>query len=383
MDEITRKNELLQAMVAVEIPLANVNTEITTQKYSKLPLSQVTALGTGLEPVVSAVQQISSKGQAVSGYYKVTITKGSTLAKFKDGSGYLGTTLDSHGIAGQARLNPLVFNPTLLLVAATLASIDKKLDAIQETQKEMLDFIVQKEKSELKGDLDFLSDVFNNYKHNWNSEKFKTANHIKVLDIRQSASRKIDFYQERINKHLGKKGLLHIDKDVKNQLMQVEDEFKDYQLSLYLYGFAFFLEVLLQENYDAAYLDSIAEKINTLAIQYSELYSEAYEQIEKRTKTSLQARVLTGLSVANKAAGETIAKIPVISKSQLDENLIKAGRKIGAYEEKRSESTMHQLVNRQSSCVHPFIDQINTINQLYNQSMTLVFNNEMLYLGTA
>jgi hypothetical protein len=383
MDEIARKNELLQSMAAVELTPAVVKNEIATQQYSKLSLSRMTALGTGLEPIVTAVQQITSNGKAVSGYYKVTIPKGTSLASFKDGTGFLGTALDNHGIVGQARLNPLVCNPTMLLVAVTLANIDKKLDALQETQQEMLNFIVQKEKSELKGDLDFLLDVFNNYKHNWNSEKYKAANHIKVLDIRQNAGRKIDFYQEMIKKHLGKKVLLHSDQDVKKQLMQVQDELKDYQLSLYLYGFAYFLEVLLQENFDAAYLDSIAEKINTLAFQYRELYSAAYTQIEGYTKSSLQARALRGLSIANKAAGNAIAKIPVISKSQLVETLIEAGRKIGTYEEKRAESTMHQLIDRQSSCILPFIDQINTINRVYNNPMTLVFNNETLYLGSA
>jgi hypothetical protein len=382
MDEIARKNELLKAMTAVELTPAVAENVIATQSYSKLPLSRVTALGIGLEPIVTAIQHITSNGQAVSGYYKVTIPKGTYLAQFKDGTGFLGTALSDKGIIAQARLNPLLCNPTMLLVAATLASIDKKLDAIQEMQQEMLDFIVQKEKSELKGDLDFLSDVFNNYKHNWNSEKYKAANHIKVLDIRQSAGRKIDFYQERIKKHLGKKALLHSDQDVKKQLMQVQDEFKDYQLSLYLYGFAYFLEVLLQENFDSAYLDSITEKINNLSFQYLELYSAAYTRIEGRTKSSLQARILTGLSFANKAAGEAIAKIPVISKSQLDENLVEAGRKIGAYEENRAESTMRQLVDRESSCIRPFVDQINTINQVYNCPMTLVFNNETLYLGS-
>ena len=68
-------------------------------------------------------------------------------------------------------MNPLLCNPTMLPVAATLANIDKKLDAIQETQLEMLNFIAQKEKYALKGDLDFLMDIYNNYKYNWSSEK--------------------------------------------------------------------------------------------------------------------------------------------------------------------------------------------------------------------
>lgn len=383
MDELARRSELVKAMTASELALPVVQEELAMQTYSKVPLSRITALGTGLEPIAAAVQQVVSGGQAVSGYYKVTIPAGTHLASFKDGTGFLGTAMGETGIAGQARLNPLVCDPTMLLVAATLANIDKKLDAIQETQQEMLDFIVQKEKSALKGDLDFLMDIYNNYKFNWNSEKYKTANHIKVLDIRQSAGRKIDFYREQIKKRISKKAFLHSDQDVKKQLAQVQDEFKDYQLAMYLYGFGYFLEILLQENFDAAYLEAISKKMEDMSFQYRELYSMAYEQIEGYTKSSLQAKFVGGLSAMNRVAGEAIAKIPVISKSQIDETLIEAGEKLGAYKERRVTTTMHRLVERQSSCVRPFIDNIDMVNRMYNQPMTLIFNEETLYLGSA
>ena len=226
-------------------------------------------------------------------------------------------------------------------------------------------------------------DIYNNYKFNWNSEKYKTANHIKVLDIRQSAGRSIDFYREQIKKRISKKAFLHSDQDVKKQLAQVQDEFKDYQLALYLYGFGYFLEILLQENFDAAYLEAISKKMEDMSFQYRELYSMAYEQIEGYTNSSLQAKFVGGLSAMNRVAGEAIAKIPVISKSQIDETLIEAGEKLGAYKERRVTTTMHRLVERQSSCVRPFIDNIDMVNRMYNQPMTLIFNEETLYLGSA
>lgn len=380
--EISKKNEILKAMTATELATINVQEELSVQTYSKIPLSRITALGTGLEPIATAVQQVVSQGQAVSGYYKVTIPTGTQLAQFKDGTGFLGTALGENGIAGQARLNPLACDPTMLLVAATLANIDKKLDAIQEKQQEMLDFLVQKEKSALKADLDFLMDIYNNYKFNWNSEKYKTANHTKALDIRQESGKQIDFYREQIKKRIRKKALFHSDQDVRKQLNQVQDEFKEYQLALYIYGFAYFLEVMLQENYDTLYLEAISKKIDNMAFQYRELYSLAYSQIEGLSKTSLQSKFLSGLSTVNRVTGETIAKIPGISRSQIDETLIDAGKKIGTYEDKRIQTTMSKLVERQSSCVRPFIENINTVNKLYNEPMTLIFNNETLYLGT-
>lgn len=380
--ETARKNELLKAMSATELAPLEVKNEISVQTYSKIPLSRLTALGTGFEPVVSAIQQVTSHGQATSGFYKVTIPKGTHLAQFKEKSGFLGTAVGEHGIVGQAQLNPLLCDPTTLLAAATLANIDKKLDAIQEVQQEMLDFLAQKEKSALKADLNFLMDIQNNYKYNWNSEKYKAANHAKVLDIRQEAARQIDFYQEQIKKQLGKKALLHSDHDVQKMLEKVQGEFKEYQLALYIYGFAYFLEVVLQENYEKAYLSAIAKRIDEMAFQYREFYSLAYSQIENLSKSSLQAHLFGGLSAINKGAGTAIAKIPGINKSQIDETLIEAGERIGAYKNRRVQTTMQQLLERQSSCVRPFIDNINAVNRLYNEPVTLIFNHDTLYLGS-
>lgn len=380
--ETARKNELLKAMSATELAPLEVKNEISVQTYSKIPLSRLTALGTGFEPVVSAIQQVTSHGQATSGFYKVTIPKGTHLAQFKEKSGFLGTAVGEHGIVGQAQLNPLLCDPTTLLAAAALANIDKKLDAIQEVQQEMLDFLAQKEKSALKADLNFLMDIQNNYKYNWDSEKYKAANHAKVLDIRQEAARQIDFYQEQIKKQLGKKALLHSDHDVQKMLEKVQGEFKEYQLALYIYGFAYFLEVVLQENYEKAYLSAIAKRIDEMALQYREFYSLAYSQIENLSKSSLQAHLFGGLSAINKGAGTAIAKIPGINKSQIDETLIEAGERIGAYKNRRVQTTMQQLLERQSSCVRPFIDNINAVNRLYNEPVTLIFNHDTLYLGS-
>lgn len=384
MDELTRKNELIKSMTASELALPAVEKELATQNYSQIPLSRVTALGTGLETIVTGIQNVISnmQGKAVSGYYKVTIPPGTHLAKFKDGTGYLGAAFTETDLSGQARLNPLICDPTMILVAVALANIDKKLDSIQETQREMLDFIVQKEKSALKGDLDFLMDIYNNYKHNWNSEKYKTANHIKSLDIRQNSGKMVDFYREQIKRHISKRVFLHSDKDVNEQLSKVQDEFKEYQMALYLYGFSYFLEILLQENFDAAYLNSISSRIEDLDSEYCKLYNKAYMQIEENTKTSLQSKLFGALSVANKAAGEAIAKIPVISKSQIDETLIDAGEKLGIYKDKRVSRTMEKLEGRVSSCVRPFVDNIDAVNHLYNQPVTLIFNEETLYLGS-
>lgn len=381
MEENNKKNEIVKAMTDVEYYPVVFEEEVSIEKYTKLPLTRIPALGIAFEPLVAAFQNVVNGGGTTSGLYRVTIPMGGNLAQFHDGTGYLGAVLDKTGIAGQARLNPLVCNPTMLFMAAAFMGINQKLDIIRETSLEILEFLEQKEKAKLKGNLNFLADVLNNYKYNWNNEKYKNSNHIKVLDIRQDAEHSIILYQGQIDKKVKKHSFLHSDKDVNDKLKKIHSEFKDYQLALYLYSFSYFLEVMLLENFDSGYLDGIAHNIEDYSFQYRDLYTKCYNQIEGYSKSSIQAHLLSGLASVNKVAGEAIAKVPVISKSQIDETLIEAGNRLGKFGSRKIEQTMGQFVDKQSSCVRLFVENINTVNRMFNRPMELLIDKDNIYFS--
>ena len=214
-------------------------------------------------------------------------------------------------------------------MAAALANIEKKLATIQDMQQEMIDFLIQKEKADLKGNLNFLFDVFNNYKYNWKNAMYKNNNYIKILDIRQEAEKKIAFYREQIITKINKKSFMHSDQTVNKQLQAVQARFKDYQLGLYLLGFSSFLEVMLLENYDANYLSGISAKLDTHSLKYRELYSKCYDEIEGYALSSVQSSI-----------------------------------------------------EHQSNSIRPFIENIDTVNELYNKPIQLLVDKENLYFAT-
>lgn len=180
-----------------------------------------------------------------------------------------------------------------------------------------------------------------------------------------------------------KRSIMPSDRDVKKQLEQLLDEMQNYRLALYLYGFACLVEVLLQENFEAQYLASIARSINDKALEYRELYTNVYMRVEERAKSTLQSKALGALSAVSRAAGKTVEKMPVISKSQLDENLISAGEVLGEQSENRADSALGQLKQYSSDCVRPFVEQIRAIDRVYNSTMDILFDNENVYLGSA
>ncbi len=367
--------ELYPTLIEDEYPLTN---------YTKCPLSRLAALGTAFEPIASGVQKVVGNSGTSSGLFRVTIPNGTHLAEYKSGVGNLGTVLNANNqIAGQAVLNPLVCNPTMIFMAAALASIDKKLDSIQELQQEMMEFLEQKERAELRGNLVFLADVLKNFRFNWDNETYKSSNHIKVLDIRQTAEQKILFYREHISSKLNKKSFIHSDKDVQKQIDAIQSAFKEYQLSLYTHGFSSFLDVMLSGSYASEYLNGIKQKIESYSLQYRELYTKCYDQLEAYYGSTIQSTLLKGIKSASKATGEAIAKIPVLKKRSVDETLLEAGTKLDLMVEKRSMQQLQRLATRHSSCVRPFVEMIETVDKLNSNPINLVFNNETVYIGIA
>ena len=179
--------------------------KLGVSNYTKLPVERLATLGVAFQPLTTALQ-LAVNGAGGSGLYYVN-TAGKTMFQMKGTTKYIGSLQTAAGTVGggQAQMTPFACDPTMLFVAAALANIEKKLDDIKEIQQEMMDFLVQKEKSKLKGSLTFLYDVYNNYKYNWDNEMYKKGSHIKVLDIRQMAEEKIDFYRNQIIAKVNKK----------------------------------------------------------------------------------------------------------------------------------------------------------------------------------
>ncbi len=378
----SKENEILRMMNDTSLCPLLAESEVGVANYTTLPLSRLAAYGTAFQPLATAVQTAVG-GAGGSGIYYVN-TAGKSMFQMKGTNNFIGSLKSPTGMVGggQAQMTPLACDPTMLFMAAALANIDKKLDAIQEMQQEMMDFLVQKEKADLKGNLIFLYDLFNNYKYNWNNEMYKNSNHIKVLDIRQEAEKKIAFYREQIIAKVNKKSFIHSDQTVNKQLQAVQDQFKDYQLALYLLGFSSFLEVMLLGNFDADYLTGISKKLEDYSLKYRELYTKCFVEIEGYSSTSVQSSVLKGLSKASSSVGKFVEKIPVISKGQADEALIAAGDKLEEINSGKLKKQMKLLIEHQSNFVRPFIENIDTINELNNKSVQLVVDKENLYIAT-
>lgn len=388
--DVKDNNETINMMLDMEYIPSIYDEKINIEKYTKIPLSELSILGVGFSNI-SEVTRTITQSINTDGLYRCVLPKGATkLAQAKDGTGALGSAFDTNNkLIGQARwikqdnvrqVTTMPYNPTMLFMAATLMSIDKKLDSIQETQQKILSFLENKEKANLKASLDTLSDILNNYKYNWENEKYRTNKHILVQSIKHDASKSIEFHQTQIREKLKKQSLLHINKSVNNKMEKIYSQFKDYQLALYIFSFASFIEIILLGNFNVEYLNNTSNKIESLSLKYRELYTECYNIIEGYASTSMESHLLNGLAKISKTSGQLISKVPVVNKSPIDGVLMETGERLEKFESNKTNKTLKNFIDARSSQVQLFVDNINTVNKLYNEPLEFLIYKEYIYI---
>lgn len=393
----SRKADIARQALDMEFTPQSTDIPVSLDKATKLPLAEIASLGTAFAslPAVfrTVTQTVSISGE---GLLRATDASGNPLdlrilQAFNDGSGFMGSFRDASNGFGQARLHTvasqtadvvttMLYDPTTFFMAAALMEINKKLDAIQETQQEMFEYIRNRDKAELRGDLETLSDVLNSYRFNWDNAQYKNNKHILVQQIRNDAEKAIIQHRAQIEGKFKSKGPIHIDKEVRDKAAAIRDELEEYRLSVYLYSFASFLEVMLLENFDPDYLAATAGKIEERSLAYRMLYTKAYDALESQADSSVRAVALGGLSGAMGFLGKVIEKTPVGDLTPIDEALQDASKGIGDFSRGVKRDMMRKIADARSSDVRPFVENIENVSRLYNEPTMLLADEDAIYV---
>ena len=395
--------------------IPTTSTDLTA--YKPFPLAKIGELGDTFKPVMNALQTVvkKQKGNSTSNstapqefetLYRMKIPEGvskkATLARFKNKDANLGSlVVKGQGVVGQAEwtavqvpVNPTSpsvpsptlapVNPAMIAMATMLMSIDKKLDVIQETNEKILAFLEEKERATMEGNLEILSDVFNHYKFNLDNQLYKTNKHIQVQAIKAEAEHSVKLYRSQIQSACEKKkNGMHRDQDVNTVIEKIEKLYNNYQLALYVYAFAYFIEVILFENYDKGYLDSVSNSIEKHCTDYENLYKNFREMIESYSKSSVQSYTVKALSNISKGTSKVVSKISLFNKTKLEENLLSSGEKLDKAGEARTERVVNGIFSGDTQFISPFQENIRTINSLYNEPMEILVGQETLYIKNA
>ncbi len=353
-----------------------IKEEFSLTNYKKLPLKQLNAFGIALEPLIQKVFTKGNKG----GLCYVKVPKGTHLATKKSSGHNIGALLsDKTGsVVGQADILSLPINPTMLVLAAAMSRIENQLNEIQETQQEILSFLIEKEKTKMRGNLLTLSDVHNNYKYNLDNQNYKNNKHILVQEIRRESEQQILFYKGRIEKQLTSKKLFTVNKDILNKIMRLNDEFKEYQLSLYLYSFSTYLEVLLLENQNVIFIQKAYDKIRDYSFNYRHLYTDAYDFLNHNVNRALEGFLFDGINEAGKLFGKVANKMPERLRPNIEENKLEQLLEDNLVN--KTKKTLQAFTQNRDSYVQSFVNQLESLEQLFSNDIKLIIDNEYVYV---
>ena len=119
------------------------------------------------------------------------------------------------------------------------------------------------------------------------------------------------FYQEQVSRRLQEQSALHDSQAVRGMLNAVTDEFREYQLSCYLYAFSTFLDVVLQGALRRCNAQAASDKLQTYGQRYTQLYDRCRAQLEGYQKSAVDVCLLRdGLGNVAKTVGKALPTSP-------------------------------------------------------------------------
>lgn len=355
----------------------------------KIDLKELSSLGSGFAVAAAEIAKAVANASTSKGLYRCVFPEGVTgkLASFKDGSGFLGTIMNGNGIQAQARWLPvkgksavMAVNPVTIAIAVAITCVNKKLDTIVKTQQEILRFLQQDKEADLEGAVNSLSDIMSNYRFLSDNPTWKGSQLTVVSTIKGKAEHNIIFYRKGLKSDMEKQEFFHIGQMAAKKKAALQQKLKYYQLSVYLYAYSSFLEIVLSERYSREFLDQIKEKLGQYALQYREDYSECYDMLESYKKTSVESKALEWSGVAGKKAGAFLAKVPVLSKGPVDEALISAGEKLGKFGETKNERFLLGFDENRDAGIQLFTENISTIDEMANKPVEMLFDDQHIYI---
>lgn len=385
-------DESKDLMEITEGLLLDAKSSIENKKTMSVPIAELSTLGAGVASLVPAFNTVTTTTTlATDGLFTIANkVAGDTLKMAKNGNawGAMKTATGGSKMVQLAEAGPLTatsqavsaINPTTMMMAVALYSIEKQLGEIAETQKQILSFLEIKDEAGIEGDLETLSELINNYKHNWDNEIYVQNSHKMVMDIKRTARSNMLASQKRVAELVASKKLVVGQGQVKSTLSEMEKRFKYYQLALYTYSLASMMEIMLGGNYKEEYITGIKDEIIKLSGNYRELFEKSSLYLEKLGRSAVEANVLKGIGTAGKAVGKFIGSIPLVKEGPVDEFLQDGGANLKKNAIGMEKQAVHQLAALNNSGTHIFVNKMEDMIQIYNHTERICFDDKRIYL---
>ena len=365
--------------------LSDVRKESLSNNTYSLSFSKLSEISPITVSTANNIKTIMEQNPKTSGnLYRITnLGKNDSLKAMRDGKTFWGSIKKSDGSSTMAKLkevnpnNVMALDPTVMMMSVALAGIEQELGEIKELSKQIFSFLEHEKESEIESDLEILNRSISDFRFNLEDEKYLINNHKQVMDIKRTANKNMLFYKKEIKDDLSKDKLFTTNNSMNSIIEDIQKKFRYYRLSLYIYSFSTFMEILLLGNYKNDYLLSKKEELDELDNEYSEVFNNALEYVKKNANKSLEGNVLSGLGSAGKAIGNLAEKVKI---KNVDNWLNEKGDNLKQSGQNIKDDFATKFDDMKESNSRPFINQIEKVDCIYNKTKEIYFDKENIYL---
>lgn len=372
--------------------LLDARTDISKKNTISMPIVQLAALGAGVSSLIPALRTVTQTStiSTHSLYQLANAGVGDALKVAKNGN-FWGAFKTAEGTSKFAQLqavDPLSatntavipIDPSTMMMAVALFSIEQQLDNIADMEKQILSFLEVEKESEIEADVETLSNIISKYKYNWDNTQFVASNHKLVLDIQRTARKHMNSYKKKVSEILNSKQLIVAQSRVNSTLKDLQKKFKYYRLSLYTFSMASLVEIMLSGNFKEENITGAKSEIESLSMAYRDIYGRCSLYLENMCASSLEANVLKGIGAASRAAGKFIGSIPVIKEGPVDEFLQGGGAQLTEEAVGIERNVVESFAEISNPGTGVFTEKMKDMIQIYNHTAEIYFDEKQIYL---
>lgn len=353
--------------------------DIEMNNQKRISKEELAIFGLALEPLYNSIVNEGSP----NGLVRISVPKGMHLKKMTKNNQYFGALFDNktNELKGQVSISPVYFNPQMLAIAMAYSKIESKFNEIIETQKEILNFLEDKEKSVLRGNLLTLIDIQNNLKFNVTNETYKVNKHIQVQEIKRESEQAIIFYEGVIHKKNKAKNKITTKKDILMNLNEYNSAFVELQLANYIYSFATFLETFLLDNTNVEYIRNAYSNINKYNYKYRKLYTQVYSELQNSIERSLENFIFKGVKGMEGFIDKTSSLVPEKIKPKIEGKKMKTLIEDALVSDVKSELT--KFTDNRDTNTFMFEKQLEKLEQIYSNDISILTDGSNVYFETS
>lgn len=275
------------------MPLKPSVIELEKQGYKKLPKDTFGYIGMTFQQLPGLISHSISR----SGAYKVTIDGVGKLQKAANGNHYYGTVVNgaNNKITGQAKITELAAGPMTINVVFSamsaitgqyyLTQINSKLSDINNKIDGIRQFLEADKRSHIWGRQQFIMQTINGLDSIRSNELQKIPTISQLQSIRLEAMADIDFYSVMVQSKISEIKSLSSDKGSFHEkaldlLDEISSKLPLYWCSVYLFSMAYYLETVLSDNMDKAFLELVYNEIYKARNNYKNLITNFRMELE-------------------------------------------------------------------------------------------------------